>query len=522
MKTRDVIVPELRRLAGDDNVITELEDRTYYSQDLYRQGQVPIAVVRPGSCEMLARIVSCATRSGLAVFARGGGMSYTDAFLPTTAQSIVVDMTGMNRILEVNERDFYATVESGCTWAELDKALEAHGLRAIFWGPFSGHTATIGGSMSQGSVNFGSAKHGVSGAAALAFEIVLADGTILQTGSAGQPCHNSFFRHYGPDLTGLFAADAGALGIKTKITLALEKRPTFVDGISFAFGDFESVCQSVSAVTGDGLASEVFGMDADVMRQFMGESNVGQDLAALWNIMRASRNVFIGVAQAARIAVSGKAFLERAKFTAHFVAEGRSGTELKETLAQIRSAVGANGLEIPNTVPTVVRANPFPPLPVLHADGRRLLPLHGILPYSKAAGFHSNCSRLIESYKRRLDEHGVTVAVSFTGVGRNGFLYEPVFYWEDDLELFHERKTSPEMRANMKSFPDNPEARTLVGEIKDAIVALMFDHGAVHLQIGKVYPYLKERDQGATALLRALKSAVDPYNLVNPGALGLS
>jgi FAD/FMN-containing dehydrogenase len=107
-------------------------------------------------------------------------------------------------------------------------------------------------------------------------------------------------------------------------------------------------------------------------------------------------------------------------------------------------------------------------------------------------------------------------------VVRTGLLYEPVFYWEDSHSTFHRKETPPEMLATMRSFPDNPEGRAVVQQVRDAMVELMYAHGAVHLQIGKAYPYVRERDGAFMGLLSAIKSQIDPQGLINPGALGLS
>ena len=119
--------------------------------------------------------------------------------------------------------------------------------------------ATVGGACSQGAVTFGSGRNGVSGQAVLGFEIVLADGRLLRTGSGGQPGHTPFFRHSGPDLTGVFTADSGALGIKATVTLALEPRPSAGDGLSFSFDTFGDLHAAVSAIARHGLATEIFG-----------------------------------------------------------------------------------------------------------------------------------------------------------------------------------------------------------------------------------------------------------------------
>lgn len=75
--------------------------------------------------------------------------------------------------------------------------------------------------------------------------------------------------------------------------------------------------------------------------------------------------------------------------------------------------------------------------------------------------------------------------------------------------------------AALPTFPDNPPARAYADDVKQAIIALMQDHGAGHFQIGRAYPYLPRLDARASALVKAIKAELDPKGLMNPGALGL-
>ena len=81
--------------------------------------------------------------SGLPIVPRGGGASYTDGYTPSETSSVVIDTSRMNRIVEINERDMYVVAQVGVTWAALNEALAAKGLRTPFFGPFSGLTATL-------------------------------------------------------------------------------------------------------------------------------------------------------------------------------------------------------------------------------------------------------------------------------------------------------------------------------------------------------------------------------------------
>jgi D-lactate dehydrogenase (cytochrome) len=73
----------------------------------------------------------------------------------------------------------------------------------------------------------------------------------------------------------------------------------------------------------------------------------------------------------------------------------------------------------------------------------------------------------------------------------------------------------------MRSPDPNPKARALVEELRLSIIELMFRHGAAHLQIGRAYPYLRERNAPFVQLLREIKRELDPHHLMNPGVLGL-
>ena len=169
-------------------------------------------------------------------------------------------------------------------------------------------------------------------------------------------------------------------------------------------------------------------------------------------------------------------------------------------------------------MPLMLRAYPFPVLPVVHPDGRRMLPVHGIFAWSALADFHRNYLALKASYSQRMAEHGVSLAEFFAPVAGIGLLYEPVFYWRDEYTLYHHAFRMPENERSAATPRANSAGRALVEEMVAAIIALMRTHGGTHFQIGRLYPYAELRNDG---LLRALKTQLDPSNIINPGALGL-
>ena len=507
-------------ICGEDGMVHDPAQLHFASLDLFFEGQAPLAEVSPVSALQLSDIVKLCRAHKVAIFARGGGMSYTRAFQPTCEQAITLEFSRLNQIREISVQDGHVIVEAGCTWAQLDEALKSHNRRARFWGPMSGNSATVGGSMSQGTVTFGSGTTGASANAVKSFEVVTGTGEILRTGSDGSLNVGPDNRNFGPDLTGIFANDAGALGIKTAITLEIEPRPDHVSALSFAYDDFTAMARLFGELAERRLASELIAMDGDVARQNSGPPNLLKDAQAMWMIGKAAGNPLAALGRMGRIALGGRRFLDRAKYTAHFVVEGRDRQELSSRIRAIRRLVGS-GAEIVNTVPLMIRAIPFPVLPVTHPDGRRMLPIHSVFPASKAAEFHAEYLALKQEFAPRMEPAGVTVAEFFAGIAGAGMLYEPVLYWPDQLTEYHRRLTPDYLDGQMAEHPDNAPARALVNEFVGAFNALANRHGGTHFQIGRLYPYMVNRERPAGDFLRAIKAYLDPDGIINPEALGL-
>jgi len=511
------VLQSLTDCVGHENIELELEEREYYSQDYYRKGLTALAVVKPMTIEQLSQAVALATQAGVAVFPRGGGLSYSDGYLPTRTQSIIMDTAALDRIVEINEQDMYVTVETGCTWAALESALSSTSVRPGFWGTLSGLHATIGGTISQGGASLGSAKYGTSSESVLAVSVVTADGSIVRTGSAGQENKTPFFRYYGPDMTGVFCSDCGALGIKATITLRLERRRQLHYGLSFGYHSFEGMVQGIAAVAREGRATEQLSFSAETMANF-GELSFTETLKTAYKVASTSSNPVNGLIQVVKMGFAGKRFLDKTRYMSHCVIEAGNQKELNGQIALIREVVKPYGFDLPNTVPTVIRAMPFPPPDTLAPNGQRLLPIHTILPLSKVVEFHLKLGEYLDGHKERLVELGITQQPILGSMGTNGFLYEPVFYWRDQPQEYHQRNTSPEVLSNA-SNTDNVEARELLEVIRVDVIELMHQCGGVHMQVGKMFPFMQDRSPESMSLMMAIKQELDPHCLMNPGAL---
>ncbi len=506
----EVLVAAVGSMAID----TDAEMLALYGQDVFSVGVTPVALFRPASVEALAAGVAAATASGLAVIPRGGGMSYTSGYL-AAREAVLVDLAGLDRIVEIDPVDMRVTVEAGCSWAKLYDALHPLGLRTPLWGTLSGIKASIGGGMSQNGLFWGALGGTIAGSA-LSFDVVLADGTIVKTGS-------DTLRPFGPDLTGLFAADCGALGIKARITLPLMREAAAFAYGSFAFETPEQFTAATSEIARAGLASEAFGFDPFLQAQRMKRDSLGADAKALVGMMKAQGGFWKGLKEGAKVVAAGRSFLDEARFSIHTIAEGRNQAAADADMDEIRRIALANGgREVENTIPKVLRANPFPPVnSMLGPSGERWVPVHGIVRHSRALPTIEAIIDLFQAHASEMDTLAVGAGYMFLPVATTGFLIEPVFYWPDAHEALHKHAVEPAHLAKLSDFPANPAARALVEKLRAEIIAIFGRMEAVHFQLGRAYPIGERIDPAAWDLLKSIKAAVDPRGLMNPGVLGL-
>ena len=321
-----------------DALITDPAECAFYAQDVFTKGPAPLAVFRPGNIDELAAGISAAAAEGLAIIPRGGGMSYTSGYVAPDAGALIVDMGRMARILEIDETDMTVTVEAGCAWGALYEALKPKGLRTPLWGTLSGIKASVGGGASQNGLFWG-ARGGTIAPSVLSYDIVLADGSVLRTG-------NGFLRPFGPDLTGIFGADAGTFGIKAHITL-----PLLHDGEAFAYGSFAFdapalYCAAMSAIARAGLASESFGFDPFLQAQRMKRDSLASDAKQLVGMMTSQGGFWKGLKEGAKVVAAGRNFLDEAKFSIHLICEGRQQAAVDDDMRRIEAIVAARQAEL--------------------------------------------------------------------------------------------------------------------------------------------------------------------------------
>lgn len=497
-------------------VLSDAATLDFYAHDIFERGADLAAVVRPADAQQLSAAVAAATRVGHAVVARGGGMSYTGGYTQGTPGAVLVDTAAMDRIIDINETDMKVTVEAGCTWAKLYDALKPLGLRTPFWGTLSGLKATVGGGMSQNCLFWGSARHGSGPQSCLALEVVLADGTIMQTGS-------DVARPYGPDLTGLFLADCGALGIKATITLRLVREAAAHAFASFTFATHQDALGALAEIERAGVATEIFGFDPNLNAIRMRRDSLTSDAKALVGMMKAQGSVFKALKEGAKVVVAGRDFLKDAQYSLHVLTEARQQSAADADIAEARRiALAHRGAETENTIPKIIRANPFGPLnSMLGPEGERWAPVHGILPHSRAVRCYEAIMALFAARKAEMDAHGIHTGTLITALGGQGTLIEPCLYWPDASNPLIDATVEASHLARLPKRAHDAAAWALAKGLKAALVDIFFDHGAAHFQIGRAYRYRDALDPAADALLLAVKARLDPHGRMNPGVLGL-
>lgn len=517
------LLDELAAVLGSQYVLTDEKSCILYAQDVYTKGLPALAVVQPSDTSELARAVAAVTAAGHAVIARGGGMSYTSGYVPKEAGSVVIDMRRMDQVLEINAEDMYVTVQCGCTWQTLSEALAGTGLRTPYWGTLSGIHATVGGGMSQNSIFWGSARHGSALDSLLSLEVVLADGAVVRTGANAQRNGSPFFRHYGPDLTGLFSADAGALGLKATATLKLVPVCEHREQLSFDFEQYESLIEAMSEIARAGLADECFAFDPNLQTVRMQRESLMSDVKKLAGVLKAGKSVLGSIKDGAKIAIAGRGYMKGVKYSLHVLIEERLEAAATAAANDVRAICARRrGQEIENSIPKILRANPFTPLNnMVGPNGERWVPVHAIVPHSKAGSTMAAVEALFTKYDALMEQHGIGFGFLFATVSHNGFVIEPVFFTPDALNEIHRETVEDSVLKKMPCFDANAAASEATAMLRQALIDLFESVGGIHMQIGKAYPYRQGLRPESWRVVDSVKHAVDPAGRINPGALGL-
>lgn len=256
MLTKNKIISELENLLPKSNILKDLEECYVYAQDgtnTRTSDKLPDTVVFPTSIEEVQGILKFANNHSIPVTARGAGTNLIGACLPDCG-GIVMNFSKMDKILGINKTDMTAIVQPGVVVGKLVEEAEKLGL---FYPPDPSNlkVSTIGGSIAQSAGGPKTFKYGTTKDYILALKVVLADGSLMITGS------NTIKNATGYPLTQLFIGSEGTLGIVVEATVKLIPKPETSRVLIAYFDDIETATLSVNNI----IDSKIFPSTIDFM-----------------------------------------------------------------------------------------------------------------------------------------------------------------------------------------------------------------------------------------------------------------
>lgn len=243
--TKDII-SKLHKILGEKDVLVSKADLSAFSYDATSNWQgMPEIVLFPTDVSQVSRIMALANENGIPVTVRGAGTNLSGGSIPVFG-GIVLCTTRMNRIIEIDARNFTATVEAGVVLNDFNKELAKHNL---FFppDPQSFLAATIGGCVAENSGGPYGLKYGVFKNYLLGMNVVLASGTVVPLG--GRTLKNVT----GYDLPLLICGSEGTLAVVTQATLRLIPMPESRQTVMAVFNDVITAGAAVNKILSSGI-----------------------------------------------------------------------------------------------------------------------------------------------------------------------------------------------------------------------------------------------------------------------------
>jgi len=455
------IIDEITDIVGAGNIFNDRVECLCYSRDMSVHQGIPDAVIFPRSTEQISEIMKLAYRDKVPVTPRGTGTSVTGAVLPVRG-GLLLDLHMMNKILEINKADFYARLEPGVVCVQLNSTLAKDNLM-FPPNPGSEAIATIGGMVSTNASGHRAVKYGTTGDYVKGLEVVLADGTVIDTGTTAPKTS------LGYDLTHLFVSAEGTLGIITEVTVKLEPKPEFGALALASFGDLNAAGDAVTEVTTSGIKLA----GCEIMDKFslkVVEKALGRDVSKIEAIL-------IMEADGAKDVVIRDMIRIDEICKKHNVQEFQwsDDPQRREEMMQARGRL----------VPTLSRIKP----------GNRLVPI------AEDLGVPS--SKIPETIRRAqaiAKKHNVTIS-TFGHVG-DGNVHTTFVSDVRDRDAWNRLK---------------PAAEELVETAMEMKGTLSAEHGTGITRA----PHIEKQLGPAMDVMRKIKQVLDPENILNPGKMGL-
>jgi len=452
----DALLDDARRELPELRLLTDVADRESYRLDetAYLTAGLPGAVALPASTDEVAGLLRLATRHRVPVVPRGAGTGLSGGAAGIEG-ALTIAVTRMNRILEIDRDNLCVITQPGVINAELKAAVAAEGL---FYppDPASYESCSIGGNLGTNAGGLCCVKYGQTRDWVLGLEVVLADGTVIRTG--GRTVKDTA----GYSLTHLIVGSQGTLGIVTEAILRLRPLPGPRSTMLAFFGSLEAAGNAVAAMTRAGIVPVTLELlDHETILAVDDANNLGLDRDAAAMLMVES--------DAPGAAAAG---------------------ELDEAEKAIQGA-GAT---------SIVRAQDAQEADWLRQARRlalRALERRGTVRMEDVGVPRARVPQLLAAIERIAAAHKVRCATF--GHAGDGNLHPNLIFDRDD-----------------------PDAARLTHVVRDEIFRAALDLGGTVTAEHGIGAARREwlpvqRGEGAVAAMRAIKAALDPLGILNPG-----
>ena len=448
---------KLRQAVGSEYVLTSHEDLVCYGYDAQHVERLPDAIVRPADPEQVAELVHLANQDGVPLTPRGAGTGLSGGSVPIQG-GVVMDLCRMNRILDIDSENLLATVEPGVVTADLHAAVEAVGL---MYPPDPGSmtVSTIGGNVAENAGGLRAIKYGVTTDYLMALEAVTPTGETFTAGARTMKSVSGY------DLVRLMCGSEGTLGIFTKIVLKLIPLPKHRRSVLATFSELEDAARAVSGIISAGIMPATLEiMDNTTIRAVEEFKKLGlpTDAGALLLL-----EVDGAAAQVEEEAAEAIPVLE--KHGASNIQTASDSSERDRVWEGRRSSLAALARVRPTTVLEDVT-----------------------VPRSKLAEVVAEINAIAAKY---------SLAIGTFGHAGDGNLHPTILTDERDAD---------EMSRVERAVEEVFQAAIRLGGTVSG------EHG---IGFSKAHFLPMEMGPGAMKVMRALKSALDPKGILNPGKI---
>ncbi|MDF2500164.1 MAG: putative FAD-linked oxidoreductase [Anaerosporomusa subterranea] len=458
------VIQKIRDVVGQAHALDSDLDRFGYSYDAsfvpLFPPSLPDLVVRPRTTEEVAAVMKIANEHGIPVTARGAGSGRTGGSIPLQ-DGISLCLDRMKTIIELDEKNMMITVEAGVRTGDIYNVCAQKGL---FYppDPASFKYSTIGGNIAENAGGMRAVKYGVTHNFVMGLEVVLADGTVINTGG------KSIKNVTGYNLTQLMVGSEGTLGIVTKAILRLIPMPKYRNTLLLMFSTLDGACGTIHQM----LQSGIVPASAELM-----------DRTCLNAIAKNRKFDFPDTAQACIITE----------------VDGAEEYEIKKQGEQIETIAQANGVVKLRVAKTAQEADD------LWAIRRALSPAVGALAPDRVSEDISvprnEFPEIVRRIRKIVDKYNLDFAVY--GHAGDGNLH-------------------PSILCDMSDPEQAPRVHKAVEEMFAATLelggTLSGEHG---IGITKQH-YIKDAlGEAGVVVLKSIKKALDPKGILNPGKMWL-